>query len=336
MTTTNKSQLQKIREIATPDQIFCLVLTICLCGYFPVIFSNWQSYTRFRKLERPDYTHQTVEDFYMVIPYAIVLRILKFSTENYTYSYFKEKLTKYQGEELERKIRKCARGVFKIFNFTFIFIFGWIFVLRDTKFWPPIMLGEGELMTVFSDWPYTEMPKFLKFYYIWSLSYYLEDLVFHLFQSPNSDYFEMILHHIITAMLIFSSYFNGFWNIGIFVLMQMDVADIFIGWIRIILDYANKWYIFAVYVCIMVSFFHFRLIAYTYWVLWKFGLGGRLSVDNFTHIVSVIDFLLLGLLGLNIYWFVLLTKMGLRFAFSSKWHDLQNVVTKKDIQMNHN
>ena len=327
-------RLHKILDISTPDQLFCLILSICLWGYFPVIFNNWVSYTNFRKLERPDYTHVSIDDFYMIIPYSIIIRSLKFANQVLTYDYFKAKLVKYQGEELERKIKKCSKGVFKIFYFTFTFILGWIWILRETTFCPTMMLGNGELMTVFSDWPFTEMPKFLKFYYILSLSYYLEDLVYHIFQPPNSDYFEMILHHIITAMLIFASYFNGFWNIGIFVLMQMDISDIFIGWIRVILDYEKSTYIFWIYVMIMITFLHFRIIAYTYCVLWTFGLGGRLSVDNFTYIVTIIDFLLVGLLGLNIYWYYLLAKMGLRFAFSGKQHDLQNIVTKKDIQMN--
>eukprot|EP00345_Euplotes_harpa_P018660 CAMPEP_0168340848 /NCGR_PEP_ID=MMETSP0213-20121227/14311_1 /TAXON_ID=151035 /ORGANISM="Euplotes harpa, Strain FSP1.4" /LENGTH=262 /DNA_ID=CAMNT_0008347169 /DNA_START=121 /DNA_END=909 /DNA_ORIENTATION=- len=259
---------------------------------------------------------------------------MKYSVDKYTHDYFKGKFLKYEGDELERKIKKCSKGLFKIIYFTFMFLFGWLMVLRDTSFCPPIMWGDGELMTVFSDWPYTVMPKYLKFYYIASLSYYLEDLIFHLFQSPNSDYFEMILHHVVTAMLIFSSYFNGFWNIGMFVLMQMDVADIFIGLIRLVIDFARSWIVFTIYVGIMYSFIHFRLIAYTYCVLWKFGLGGRLSVDNFTSIVTIIDFLLICLLGLNIYWFYLLTLMGLRFVFKGKAHDLQNVVSNKDIQIN--
>jgi len=292
------------------------------------------SYTRFRKLEQPNYTHQSIEDFYMILPYAVAIRIMKYSVDKYTHDYFKGKFLKYEGDELERKIKKCSKGLFKIIYFTFMFLFGWLMVLRDTSFCPPIMWGDGELMTVFSDWPYTVMPKYLKFYYIASLSYYLEDLIFHLFQSPNSDYFEMILHHVVTAMLIFSSYFNGFWNIGMFVLMQMDVADIFIGLIRLVIDFARSWIVFTIYVGIMYSFIHFRLIAYTYCVLWKFGLGGRLSVDNFTSIVTIIDFLLICLLGLNIYWFYLLTLMGLRFVFKGKAHDLQNVVSNKDIQIN--
>ena len=323
----------KIKEIWTPDQLFCLALSLWLMFYFPVIFNNWISYTNYRKLERPDYTHCSIEDFYMIVPYGIIIRALKILNQKLTYSYFKGKLSKYEGEELERKIKKCSKGVFKIFYFTFTFFLGWIWVLNETSFNPPLMLGNGELMTVFSDWPYTEMPKWMKFYYILSLSYYLEDLVYHVFQPPNSDYFEMILHHIITSMLIFASYFNGFWNIGIFVLMQMDISDIFIGWIRIILDFGTNKEKLSVYAVIMITFLHFRIIAYTYCVLWKFGLGGRLSVDNFTGIVTVIDFLLVGLLGLNVYWYYLLARMGLRFAFSGKTHDLQNVVTKKDVQI---
>jgi len=121
-----------------------------------------------------------------------------------------------------------------------------------------------------SDWPFTEMPKHLKFYYIMSLSYYLEDLVFHLIQSPNSDYYEMILHHLVTAMLIFASYFNSLWNFGIFVLMQMDIADVFIGLIRVLMDFIWKPVTVLIYLGIMYSFIHFRFIAFTYCILYKF------------------------------------------------------------------
>lgn len=205
-------------------------------------------------------------------------------------------------------------------------------VLKKTSFCPPLMLGDGELMTVFGDWPYVHMPEYAKFYYMFSLSYYLEDLVMHIFNTPNSDYFEMILHHIVAAMLIFSSYFNGFWNIGIFVLMQMDISDIFVGLVRILIDFAAHWVLFVVYFFIMTSWMHFRFLAFTYCVLWKFGLGGRLSVDNHTSIVTLIDMLLFSLLGLNIYWFILLAKMGYRLAFKKKAHDLQNIVSRKDVE----
>lgn len=268
----------------------------------------------------------------MALPYCLFIRILKFSIDKFTYPYFSSKLSKYEGEELKRKCQKCSRGLFKTIYFGFMFIFGWRMVLNDTPFCPPIMLGEGELMQVFSDWPYTTMPKYLKFYYVMSVSYYLEDVCLHIVRPPNSDYFEMILHHIVAMMLIFASYINGFWNIGIFVLMQMDIADVFVGIIRVVIDFAPSIALFLIYLGIMGSWFYFRFIAYVYCVLWKFGLGGRLSVDGSTRVVPIIDFLLISLLGLNIYWFILLFQMGCRLVFKNKRHDLQQVVTQKDVQ----
>mmetsp|Transcript_26203 Transcript_26203/g.30302 ORF Transcript_26203/g.30302 Transcript_26203/m.30302 type:complete len:249 (-) Transcript_26203:282-1028(-) len=248
MATTPKTRFQKIKEISTPAQMFCLLITILLCGYFPVIFNNCVSYSRFRALEMPNYAYQKIEDFIWVIPFSIFIRVLKYTIHNVGYPFFKSKLHKYEGEELEMKIIKCTRATYKVVHFSFTFFFGWLMVLRKMHFFPPMMLGTGELMTTFSDWPYTQMPEYLKYYYMFSLSYYVEDLIMHMILPPNSDYFEMILHHLVTAMLIFSSYMNGFCNIGVFVLMQMDISDIFVGIIRMFIDFAAHWILFLIYV----------------------------------------------------------------------------------------
>lgn len=297
------------------------------------MYKGYKNYTRFRKLERPDYTHECVEDFLMVIPYGIIIRIIKFSIDQYTYPIFKARLTKYEGDELERKIKKCSRGTFKILYFSFTFLFGWLKVLSHTPFHPPLMLGNGNMMKVFSDWPYTVMPEYMKFYYLVSMSYYAEDLVMHMFTSPNSDFWEMVLHHVVTGLLIFASYMNGFWNIGIFVLMQMDISDVFIGLIRTVMDFTSNTLNFFIYMGIMSSWVWFRFIAYTYCVVWTYAFGGRISVDNNTSVIAIIDILLVSLLALNIYWFILLVRMGIRLVFSGKSVDLQNVVSQKDVQM---
>lgn len=232
--------------------------------YFPTLYNNAVRYTRYRSLELPDYPHESVNDFLMIIPYVMFIRILRFSIDQFTYSYFKGKLQKYEGEDLEKKIKKCSKGAFKAVYFSFTFLFGWLMVLRQTPFHPPMMLGSGNLMYVFSDWPFTMQPTYLKFYYILSISYYIEDLIIMLISDPNSDFWEMILHHQLSAMLIFASYMNGYWNIGIFVLMQMDIADVFVGIIRAVMDYSSTTTKFLIYAGIMSSWFYFRFIAYVY------------------------------------------------------------------------
>lgn len=207
-------------------------------------------------------------------------------------------------------------------------------VLKKTPFSPYMMGGDGEIMNTFGNYPYTPMPAFTKIYYMLSLSYYIEDGLTHLVQTPKYDYWEMVLHHVVAAMLIFSSYMNGFWTIGIFVLVQMDIEDVFVGIVRSIMDYAPHWQLFIVYFCIMASWFYFRFVAYTTCVLYTFGLGARLSVDNFTEVVTVIDILLITLLALNVYWFILLGVMGYKLAFKKQATDLQAYIKLKSEKKN--
>lgn len=327
-----KSQIEKIIDICTPEQLICAAFSLLLWLYFPVVFSNCFEFTKLRKMERPDYNIQGIEDCYMIPIYALIILILKKLVIASTHSFFHNRLkSKYDGDELDRKVAKWCRGAFKIIYFTCMFVFGWKAVLAKTHFAPPMMLCDGNIHYIFSDWPFTEIPTYLRAYYMISLSYYIEDLLEHLFESPNSDYFEMILHHLVTMLLIFSSYFNSFWMFGCLVLMQMDLADVFIGLIRVCMDFVNKYVTFVIYLGIMVSFIHFRIYAYTYWSLFSYGLRVRVGIDGYPNMVTVICIFLITLLLLNLYWLVLLFKMGLRFIFKGKAHDLQNVVTKKDI-----
>lgn len=326
-----KSHWQNIKEVSTPDQMFCLGFTILLLWCFPTVFKTVERYTHYRRLERPDYAHQSISDFLYVPLYVIIIRILKLAIHRCSDAYYRKNLIKYNGEDLERKIIKWKKGIFKVVFFGFTWLFGWRVVLTDTKFTPPMMFGEGELMYMMSDWPYIEMPRCLKFYYAVSLSYYVEDLVVHLFQSPSPDFFEMILHHLIASLLIFASYFNSLWNFGIFVLMQMDIADMFVGLIRSVMDFAPVYVCVIIYAGIMFGFIYFRIIVFTYCILYKFWFVGRLGIDGYPYVVHIIVLLLIWLLGLNIYWTYLLTKMGWRLATKGTKEDLQNIVVKKDV-----
>ncbi len=174
----------------------------------------------------------------MVIPFSILLRVIRYSIDQFTNPYFRAKYgNKYDGEELDKKVLKCSKGLFKVLHFSFTFLLG-MKVVSETNFHSPLMFGSGNTSLVFADWPFTAMADFTKFYYMWSLCYYVEDMFVHCFMPPNSDFWEMILHHVVAILLIFASYMNGFWMIGIYVLMQMDISDVFVGLIRVVMDFA--------------------------------------------------------------------------------------------------
>lgn len=111
------------------------------------------------------------------------------------------------------------------------------------------------------------------------MSYYIEDLVEILMADPNNDYFEMILHHLLAIFLIIGSYMCGYWPFGSFVLVQMDVCDIFVGLIRATMDFSSAAVTFIVWCSIFLSFIYFRVFAYFKCVI--IPLTGILSiVDN--------------------------------------------------------
>ena len=219
----SKSQLSLIKEVTTPSQFMCMLLTLTLLIYFPAVIKSSTTYEKYRMLERPDYEHESLYDFWMVIPISFILRALRILIRKTCDNFFRSRYKhKYSDHDLDQKVEKCCKGVFKIIYFSFTSYVGMSQVLNKTSFSPKMMLGNGDIMNTFGNYPYTPMPSLMKFYYMLSLSYYVEDGITHLVQTPKFDYWEMVLHHVITGMLIFSSFMNGFWVTGIFVLFQMD------------------------------------------------------------------------------------------------------------------
>ena len=327
-----REQLKKIHEVTTPTQFFWMVLTSMLVFYFPIVIESSQSYTRYRKLERPDYNYESINDFWMLIPIWIALRVLRKTIQSYTQDYFISKLQmKYSGDDLEQKIEKCNKGIFKVIYFSLTFYIGFFHVLEKTSFSPQIMWGSGDHLLTFGNYPYTPMPAMVKFYYMLWISYYLEDGAVHIFQTPKYDFWEMVLHHVITAFLLFTSYMNGLWIVGAHVLPVMDFEDIWVGLIRTFMDFWSSFKTVMIYLVILTSWVYFRFIVFTYVILISFSARNRVAIDNNFTLWMANTVLLWVLQGLNVYWFFLLWNMGAKFISKKEVVDLQAVLKlKKD------
>lgn len=210
-----------------------MIATGVMLVYFPYIIENSRMYTRYRKLERPDYDGESINDFWMLIPLSIALRILKMAIKYTCEGFFIRKLKhKYSGSDLTQKVDKNLKGVFKVIYFSIVFYIGLFQVLNKTNFGPTITFGDGDHRLALGNYPFTEMPTLLKVYYMLSMSYYVEDGIAHLFHTPKFDFWEMVLHHLIASMLLIDSYMSGFWIFAVLILPQMDFEDIWIGLIR--------------------------------------------------------------------------------------------------------
>mmetsp|Transcript_25697 Transcript_25697/g.22808 ORF Transcript_25697/g.22808 Transcript_25697/m.22808 type:complete len:93 (+) Transcript_25697:656-934(+) len=84
----------------------------------------------------------------------------------------------------------------------------------------------------------------------------------------------------------------------------------------------------VVYFSLMISWAYFRFVCFIGIIIsWSFT--GRLSADNNVMLCSYNSLLLCTLLCLNIYWFILLGKMGFGFIVHDKKEDLQQVINLK-------
>ena len=200
------------------------------------------------------------------------------------------------------------------------------YVLSDTNYHTPLMFGSGDQMYLFSDWPFTEMPRHLKLYYMIGLSYHFEDSVAHFFHPIQNDFFEMLLHHYITILLIVGSYMSSFWNIGIIVMIQMDNGDAVGGAMKAFMDISDLPFVLTNYLGILFSWIYFRDFVYAYEIIWKGSMFGKwgLRENDYTQFSFIA--LLIGLLILNLYWTLLFFRMGYRFATKGEVKDMQNPI----------
>ena len=68
------------------------------------------------------------------------------------------------------------------------------------------------------------------------LSYHVESWLEQMLSPPKSDFAEMFLYHLLTTALIVGSYLTNTVNCGIAVMMIMDHADIWLGFLRAVVD----------------------------------------------------------------------------------------------------
>ena len=84
-----KTRFERIKEVATPGQLFSVAVSIALVSYCPTILNNHNEYSRYRQRERPDYDLPWVEDLYMIPIYSIIIWIIKAVVKLVSHNQFK-------------------------------------------------------------------------------------------------------------------------------------------------------------------------------------------------------------------------------------------------------
>jgi len=172
-----------------------------------------------------EFFHQrmfTSEDVVVVVLFAFSLHFVRVLTQKYILSRIAQAL----GITRQRGIAKFSENLWYTVYYTFSvglawYIFGhlkWFFLKYDHYF---------------SDYPdYNEVQSYppLRWYYLFQLAFYLQaSVAMMLFDTKRKDFWQMIIHHIVTIALVLFSYILAQVRIGSTVLVIHDIVDIFLS-----------------------------------------------------------------------------------------------------------
>lgn len=91
-----------------------------------------------------------------------------------------------------------------------------------------------DLRALWRNWPIREMEGLAKWYYLVQFGFYLQQIVVVNIEERRKDYLQMLVHHIITCCLIFTSYGYHHYRVGTLILSLMDFVDVILPTAKIL------------------------------------------------------------------------------------------------------
>jgi len=224
----------------------------------------------------------------------------------------------------EKKRAKFSESFWKFTYYLFTTIWAWGSVYRADFYSDTSLCWKG--------WPNQQWTPSLRYFYITQLAFYLHSIVAHVtIEVRRKDYLQMLVHHVVTAMLICGAMYFNFFRIGAIVMFLHDINDVIlefskmnqyrgsegiahIGLATLILSWTlTRIYLFprkVIYSTLMESVHY----------LWDI-------VDNPILYLVTFNSLLITLYLLNIFWWSLMLRMIYRFVRDK---DFQQDVREKD------
>ncbi|KAL7716500.1 Protein ASC1 [Entamoeba marina] len=199
-----------------------------------------------------------------------------------------------------------------------------IFLFRNEDWMPAALFGKGksDLSLLWENFPYVPPVPFLVGYYCLELGYHFHSLIFHVCSEPRNDYYDTLLHHVVTIFLIMFSYVNNCGRIGILVMALHNIVDAIMYGAKCTNDLKNQIPCNVACVMLAISYLQYRL-----WVFPRYVLPAAIDAKNYIPdnakggfvIYALLVGMLFCLLGLHMYWYMLIIDM------------IKKVVTKKGV-----
>ncbi|CCE62553.1 hypothetical protein TPHA_0C04030 [Tetrapisispora phaffii CBS 4417] len=220
------------------------------------------------------------------------------------------------------KVKRIMEQVYSIIYYGTSGPFG-IYIMYHSDLW----LFKTE--TMYATYPNFYNSYLYKFFYLGQASFWAQQacvLVLQL-EKPRKDYNELIFHHVVTLLLIWSSYVFHFTRMGLAIYITMDVSDLFLSLSKLsnYLELGCTPVIFFIFIAVWVYLRHIVNIKILWSVLTEFRTVGSYTLNFATSqykcwISLPIVFTLIAALQLvNLYWLFLIFRILYRLI----WLDIQ-------------
>ena len=238
---TAKEKYDNIR-----NQFFYACFGLTLVGIFYMVKGVNNFRNKLISLN-PSYEFSKYSDFLICIPLALIINM----TQHYMPKLLKnfvekvmKKAYRFPKNEKDRQLGEKYRirlpiHIFKGSMYIFFTLFGY-YVLKDINYFPKSLLGKGWLPNMFikgyPDSFYLEKPPYFDFYYMFCLSFFISDLIGLFREDKQTDFINMLLHHVCTISLIVFSHLVHYSNVGSIVLFLHMESDVFVHVTRFFLQ----------------------------------------------------------------------------------------------------
>ncbi|EDO19518.1 hypothetical protein Kpol_1018p49 [Vanderwaltozyma polyspora DSM 70294] len=218
----------------------------------------------------------------------------------------------------KHKVNRMMEQVYSIIYYGISSPFG-LYIMYNSDLW---LFKTTEMYQTYPDLYNSYL---MKIYYLGQAAFWAQQaciLVLQL-EKPRKDHNELIFHHIVTLLLIWSSYVFHFTKIGLSVYITMDVSDFFLASSKTLnyLDSNLTQVTFISFVFSWVYLRHYVNLKILWSVLTEFRTVGQYTLNFATQqykcwISLPIVFILISALQLvNMYWFFLILRILYRIVW---------------------
>jgi len=319
--------------------LLSIIAVPCLIWYSNEV----KTFMQLRQSVYPDVVFARMFDFvYAILTAAGILVVRKILAETITKDLSNKLILKQQGwddVQLIGRREKFQHCIFLVVYYVAATLLGW-WVLVDKPWVPGIIIpgASGDVANCWKNfWTQYNDDFGVRMYYMVSLGYAFQSLVYLIIRKHRRDFLEMALHHALEIALITYSFIYGYIRIGTLVLMVHDVGDIAVNTSRCLNDASFKKPAIISFICLIVSWIWFRLYLFPAYIIHStmFDAYHYIS-EGATSVVHnegywFFNIMLILLFVLHIFWFAMFMKMGFNILFKNKCEDeINDVINDTD------